>query len=143
MESKFGAGSLTMDPLDLKLRDLVAAATAPNTRRAYAGDVEHFRAWGGRVPAAPQTVARYLADHAERLSAATLARRLAAIGAALTLSRVTQIRRMTSFASRLGAFDALMADHSNGWRPLRKSSSQPSYHRLAILLWISATGHCC
>jgi len=38
--------------------------------------------WGGTLPATPEQVARYLADHAAMLSMATLARRLAGIRAA-------------------------------------------------------------
>jgi site-specific recombinase XerD len=69
-----------IDQLDPSIREFVDAATAPNTRRAYENDLEHFRAWGGRIPASPQQMAKYLADHARALSTATLARRLAAIG---------------------------------------------------------------
>lgn len=38
----------------------VAHAVADSTRRAYAGDLRHFRDWGGRVPATLAMVARYL-----------------------------------------------------------------------------------
>lgn len=55
------------------------ASYSKNTRAAYEADVRHFRQWGGSVPADPQTVARYLADHAEKLSFATLSRRLAGL----------------------------------------------------------------
>jgi integrase len=68
-----------LDSLDPKIRQFVAAAISPNTRRAYASDVDHFLAWGGCLPATSETIARYLAHHAEALSTATLARRLAAI----------------------------------------------------------------
>ncbi|MCL1477417.1 hypothetical protein MIH18_05645 [Marinobacter sp. M3C] len=58
----------------------VRAATRDNTRRSYRSAVEHFEvAWGGYLPATADSVARYLADHAERLSAATLKQRLAAL----------------------------------------------------------------
>lgn len=55
------------------------AATSANTRQAYQSDLGHFIAWGGRVPATVETLAAYIAEHAETLSAATLARRLVAI----------------------------------------------------------------
>jgi hypothetical protein len=67
---------------DPKILEFIAAATAPNTRHAYHSDLRHFLAWGGPLPAAPEQVARYLADHAAILSMATLARRLAGIRAA-------------------------------------------------------------
>ena len=58
----------------------VRAATRDNTRRCYRSAVEHFEVtWGGFLPATADSVARYLADHAERLSAATLKQRLAAL----------------------------------------------------------------
>jgi integrase len=67
---------------DPKILEFIAAATAANTRRAYQSDLRHFLAWGGPLPATPEQVARYLADHAAILSMATLARRLAGIRAA-------------------------------------------------------------
>ena len=67
---------------DPKILEFVAAATAPNTRRAYQSDLSHFIGWGGCVPATSEQLARYLADHAASLSMATLARRLAGIRAA-------------------------------------------------------------
>jgi integrase len=67
---------------DPKILEFIAAATAPNTRRAYQSDLRHFIASGGHIPATSEQVARYLADHAGTLSMATLARRLAGIRAA-------------------------------------------------------------
>jgi hypothetical protein len=64
-----------LDRFDPKIRQFIAAAIAPNTRRAYASDLEHFFGWGGCMPAVPETIARYLADHAQVLSTATLGRR--------------------------------------------------------------------
>ena len=55
------------------------ASYSESTRAAYAGDVEHFKRWGGRLPSTPSTIARYLAAHAETHAYATLSRRLAAI----------------------------------------------------------------
>src|SRR6266542_1966527 len=68
------------------------ASKAPNTLRAYDADWRHFADWCDRrgdtpLPAAPGTVAAYLAAHARgtggvrKLRVATLQRRLAAIGA--------------------------------------------------------------
>ncbi len=70
-------------------RAYVQAAKAANTRRAYAADWRDFSAWcAGHhlpvLPAAPETVALYLAARADsgRYRLATLARRLAAIAQA-------------------------------------------------------------
>lgn len=57
---------------DPKVLELIAAATASNTHRAYQSDLAHFIAWGGTVPAAADTVAAYIAAHAKTLSPATL-----------------------------------------------------------------------
>jgi integrase len=64
---------------DRKILEFIAAATAETTLRAYQADLAHFLAWGGSVPAGSEQVARYLADHADSLSIATLARRVVAI----------------------------------------------------------------
>jgi integrase len=60
----------------------VRASLADNTRRAYLSDLAHFENWGGRVPASAETVARYLAAHADTLRVATLVRRIASISKA-------------------------------------------------------------
>jgi len=67
------------------VEDLLQASLAPNTRRAYRDDLAHFTTWGGTVPTPPETLARYLAEHADRLAVATLARRLVSIGKAHTM----------------------------------------------------------
>ena len=60
----------------------VRASLADNTRRAYLSDLAHFESWGGRIPASAETVARYLAAHADTLRIATLVRRIASISKA-------------------------------------------------------------
>ena len=62
-------------------------ADAPETRRAYATDWRDFTAWCAKtgldpLPAAPETIAAFLAAAAPRLALATLRRRLAAIARA-------------------------------------------------------------
>ena len=53
----------------------IEAAQAEATRRAYAKDVAHFIAWGGSVPASPETIMQYLAEIASKLAVATIDRR--------------------------------------------------------------------
>ena len=70
-----------------RVRKALAAALAPNTRRAYLGHWDAFRAWAERqgyasAPAAPAAVAAHLAAIAETAGASTLKVRRAAIGAA-------------------------------------------------------------
>lgn len=68
--------------LAAKVASFVHASLAPNTRLAYAADLAAFHAWGGTLPASPELVAAYLADHADILAGATLLRRLASISKA-------------------------------------------------------------
>ncbi|MFV8557495.1 site-specific integrase [Sulfitobacter sp. SBS6] len=60
----------------------VRESLSENTRQAYRSDLAHFIGWGGVLPASPELVAQYLADHAKLLAPASLARRIA------TLSKV-------------------------------------------------------
>lgn len=64
--------------------ELVHSALADNSRIAYQADLQHFIAWGSRIPCSPDDVANYLAAHAGQLSVATLSRRLVSIGKAHT-----------------------------------------------------------
>lgn len=66
--------------------DAVAAylhqSMSANTHRAYEADLAHFFEWGGSIPTTGESVAEYLAAHAEILSMATLDRRTVAISRA-------------------------------------------------------------
>lgn len=72
-------------PGDELVNGYLDACWAEATKRAYASDLRDFREWGGEIPASAECLARYLADRAPRLAPATLARRLAGIGAAHTV----------------------------------------------------------
>lgn len=61
------------------VRHYLRSALAANTLKAYAGDLERFKAFGGQIPARPEQVARYLAMAAADLKPSTLARQAAAI----------------------------------------------------------------
>ncbi|RYF55086.1 MAG: site-specific integrase [Comamonadaceae bacterium] len=61
------------------LKSLTAASQAPATRLAYANDLKHFKAHGGRIPATVEQVTAYLAAHYGTLAVATLERRMCAI----------------------------------------------------------------
>lgn len=62
--------------------DYVRDSLAKNSRRAYLSDLAHFENWGGPIPATAETIANYLAAHAETLSIATLKRRVASLSKA-------------------------------------------------------------
>jgi hypothetical protein len=64
--------------------DLAKAEKAASTRKAYGTDYRLFKAWCdakgvAALPAAPETVASYLAAHAASSKPSTLGRRVAAI----------------------------------------------------------------
>lgn len=52
---------------------------AASTQAQYLIDRQDFEAWGGTLPATPETIASYIAQRAETLAVATLVRRLAAL----------------------------------------------------------------
>lgn len=55
------------------------AAQSESTRINYRRDMNHYAAWGGKVPATAEMIAEYVAAYASSLKIATLAHRLAAI----------------------------------------------------------------
>ncbi|MCZ8227502.1 MAG: site-specific integrase [Burkholderiaceae bacterium] len=57
----------------------LAAAQSESTKLAYAGDIRHFLANGGTIPAIPRQLAEYLTTFAKKHAVATLRRRLVAI----------------------------------------------------------------
>ncbi|WP_434288839.1 site-specific integrase [Celeribacter sp. SCSIO 80788] len=67
---------------DGAVEHFIRESLSENTRKAYRSDLAHFTDWGGVLPATPDQVARYLADHADTLAPSSLARRVA------TLSKV-------------------------------------------------------
>jgi site-specific recombinase XerD len=75
-----------------RARSYARSSKAANTLRAYESDLRHFGSWSAAraletFPAAPDTVALYLVDHAGRLAVSTLRRRLAAISEAHQAAR--------------------------------------------------------
>lgn len=63
-----------------KLDRYLHAATRDNTRQSYQAAVRHFEVdWGGFLPATADSIARYLADHADTHAVNTLKQRLSAL----------------------------------------------------------------
>lgn len=90
-DSSASMSSTTRDPLadylmsadcDASVKQYLDAALAPNTLHAYAQDLAHFMAWGGVIPASPEVLARYIAQHATKLATTTISRHLVAIARA-------------------------------------------------------------
>src|SRR5947208_2163077 len=74
--------AVTRDHVSDLVAQYVRHGLADNTLRAYRSDLEHFAAWGGTIPATGESIASYLAEHAEILKVATLVRRLSSISVA-------------------------------------------------------------
>lgn len=72
------------EPSSAVVDGFTAAAQSVATRRAYAGDLKHFRKHGGKIPATPQMVADYVARFAGVHAVATLNRRLISLHQAHT-----------------------------------------------------------
>ncbi|MBU1215713.1 MAG: tyrosine-type recombinase/integrase [Gammaproteobacteria bacterium] len=82
MNSNQTAKSKKTSKMSALVNQFVQASLSENTRRAYSNDLQHFINWGGRIPASAETVATYLAEHAEKFSFGTLSRRVVAISRA-------------------------------------------------------------
>lgn len=67
------------------VRNYLENALSENTHKAYKNDLDHYRAWGGTIPATPEIIVRYLTAHTASLSIATLQRRLVSIAKAHTM----------------------------------------------------------
>ena len=80
--SRSTKAEIAPEKADAAVEHFVRESLSENTRAAYRADLAHFTAWGGVLPATADLVARYLADHADTLAPASLARRVA------TLSKV-------------------------------------------------------
>ncbi len=87
-DERFGA----VEPSDIPqpVLDLITNSIADSTRRAYRSDLDDFLAWGGSIPASPNTVAAYLAAHAGTLSVATL------VGRVATISKAREVKGLSS-----------------------------------------------
>jgi site-specific recombinase XerD len=74
-------------PVTEQVREYIRVSKAENTLRGYQSDWRHFCAWCethnlGALPAAPESVAAYIAECAGRLKVGTIQRRLNAIAEA-------------------------------------------------------------
>lgn len=74
--------SLLPEPMPERVLGFVHDSLAPNSRRAYASDLQRFLNWGGYIPAPDSMIAEYLADHAETKSTSTIIRWLTSLAKA-------------------------------------------------------------
>ncbi len=96
-----------------RARDYARAARAANTRRAYRADWADFTTWcqergRGALPAAPETVALYLADRAAHCKTSTLQRRLVAIAQA---HKAAELESPTTHASVRAVWSGIRRTH--------------------------------
>lgn len=54
-------------------------ALSDNTQKSYANDRDHYKGWGGELPATPKMVCEYVTAYAETLKTSTLMRRVKAL----------------------------------------------------------------
>jgi site-specific recombinase XerD len=83
-QTQSDARTVELQDVSRRCRDYLVASTSASTATAYRSDWRHFTAWCDRhgleyLPAAPETVALYLAALSETHKPSTLARRAAAI----------------------------------------------------------------
>lgn len=68
--------------LPVNVQRLVGASLSEGTKRGYQHDIAQFEAWGGSIPASPETIAAYLADLSSTHKTATIVRRVTALSKA-------------------------------------------------------------
>jgi integrase len=73
--SLFGADSVTQLP-EPTYAAYLRQSLSTGTQRLYLADLKDFEAWGGSLPASPETIANYAAERAETLAVGTVIRRL-------------------------------------------------------------------
>lgn len=66
-------------PQSTQVNDLLEAAYASNTRRAYRSDIASFIQWGGSIPSTPEELAAFIAYRANICTVATIRRQLASL----------------------------------------------------------------
>lgn len=70
--------SLTAEEQE-RVSDYLKAATSDNTRRTYRSAIRQFQRWGGRLPAEPDAVIRYLLERQPQVSVRTLGLHITAL----------------------------------------------------------------
>lgn len=68
--------------LPADVQRLIGASLSEGTKRGYRHDVAQFEAWGGSIPASPETIAAYLAYLSSTHKTATIMRRVTALSKA-------------------------------------------------------------
>ena len=65
---------------EISAEELREAAKAPSTHATYLTAIRHYRdTWGGLLPASPDSISRYIAKYAGKVSVSTSRVRLSAL----------------------------------------------------------------
>ncbi len=145
-------GGQLLTPCDLeRIRNLIDAATADNTRRAYASDLSYFGAWAHLVagqaqiyPVPVALVVRFILDHTGKMDAgldaalvdagikrrrdshgiATVRRRIAALSMAHRFQGIAKANNpCAAEAVRLSLFKGRRVAVKAGWRPAKEKTA--------------------
>ena len=68
--------------LRVDVQRLISASLSEGTKRGYRHDIDQFEAWGGTIPASPETIAAHLAHLSSTHKTATIVRRVTALSKA-------------------------------------------------------------
>lgn len=75
-------GNMIPSVLPSDVQRLISASLSEGTKRGYQHDIDQFEAWGGTIPASPETIAAYLAHLSSTYKTATIMRRVTALSKA-------------------------------------------------------------
>ena len=107
--SKLSRSAPANTAASMTAEDYIDAARSAVTKRAYAADLAHFLANGGKLPATPQQLSAYLAKLAATLAVATIERRL------IGIHRAHQDLNMTSPAVHAVSYTHLDVYKRQAW----------------------------
>jgi integrase len=77
--SEFLTKTEGIPPTTDRVKALLEAAYAPNTRKAIRSDIAAFVSWGGSIPSNPNEIAAYIAGKCETCAVSTIKRHLASL----------------------------------------------------------------
>lgn len=138
-----------VEPISKPLHRLLSSSLSAGTQRAYAADLNHFRASGRDIPCPPHALAEYLAELVATHAVATIQRRLAAIAKAhralghddpcraeIVRATMSGIRRTKGMAQR----EARALQRDDLFAVLNRMGERPNDIRDKALLLIGFAG---
>ncbi|MDU8927675.1 site-specific integrase [Alisedimentitalea sp. MJ-SS2] len=102
-----------------EVKDLLEAAYAANTRRAYRSDIASFLEWGGSIPSTPEEIAAFIAFRANNCTVATIRRQMAALSSLHTsLGYLPNPLKSRLIASTMRGLDRIHGQPQRAVEPL-------------------------